>query len=48
MEVLSVRNLCAVVGGYWLRVVLCKFRMVTGGVWAGVMWRKYVVMWTSE
>jgi len=22
--------------------------MVTGGMWAGVMWRKYVIMWVSE
>jgi hypothetical protein len=36
-----VRNVCAVVGGYWLP-------MVTDGRWAGVMWRKYVIMWVGE
>ena len=43
-----VRNVCAVVGSYWLPMVLCMFRTVTGGGWAGVMWRKYVIMWVSE
>jgi len=22
--------------------------MVTRGMWAGIMWRKYVIMWVSE
>ena len=43
-----VRNVCVVVGGCWLRMVEFMFRMVTGGGWAGVMWRKYVIMWVSE
>jgi len=34
----------------WLEVIgdVCKFRMLTGGMWVGVMWRKYVIMRVSE
>ena len=39
-----VGNVCAVVGGYWLRMVEYMFRVVTGGGWAGVVWRKYVAL----
>ena len=35
VEVLSCWNVCAVVGGYWLRMVQCKIRMVTGSGWVG-------------